>query len=253
MKNMSKSIEVLTKLMELGEVFTTDEAKRRLGLKESALYYHLRRLVEIGFLERIGKGKYLIKSNPNVSISPDAFLLASLLVKPGAIAYWSALNYYGLTEQIPSTIFIQTPRRTGISKFPNIKIVSVKPHKFFGLNEVKISEKIIKITDPEKTIIDCLDKPKYCGGLIEVAKALKNGSFDFDKMLNYVKKMENVAILKRLGFLCEKLGLGIEVKIERRYLRSYPLLDPTMPKVGEINPRWGLIINIPKNYLEELE
>jgi len=86
MKNMSRSIEVLTKLMELGEVFTTDEAKRRLGLKESALYYHLRRLVELGFLERTWRGRYLIKPNPNVSISPDAFLLASLLVKPSAIS-----------------------------------------------------------------------------------------------------------------------------------------------------------------------
>ena len=39
------------------------------------------------------------------------FIIGSLLVKSSAIAYRSALNYHGFTEQIPNTVLVQTTVR----------------------------------------------------------------------------------------------------------------------------------------------
>jgi len=253
-------MEVLTKLLELGEAFTIQEALDHLKIDKNLMKYYLKALSEAGFIKRIGKGIYAITSNPNEPPSVHEFILASLFVKPSAVAYWSALNYYGLTEQIPSITFVQTPRKRGYEKiveFNNrkFKIVTVKPSKFFGLNTAKIRRRKVNITDPEKTIVDCLDKPRYCGGIIEVVKALKNASFNQKKLLEYAQRMENKAILKRLGYISERLGLGLEEKIQlsNKDRRSFSLLDPTMPAKGEFDYKWGLLVNVPKDYWEELE
>ena len=44
------------------------------------------------------KGKYTL----------NGFIIGSLLVTPYSVAYWSALNFYGLTEQFPNTVFLRT-------------------------------------------------------------------------------------------------------------------------------------------------
>jgi len=253
-------MEVLAKLLELGEAFTIQEALDHLKIDRNLIKYYLKVLSEAGFIKRIGKGVYALTPDPKEPPSIHEFVLTSLFIKPSAIAYWSALNYYGLTEQIPNITFIQTPRKRGygrIVEFNNkkFKIVTVKPSKFFGLSTVKIGKRDVNITDPEKTVVDCLDKPKYCGGIIEVIKALKNASLNQEKLLRYVQRMGNKAILKRLGYISEQLGLGLEEKIQLsdKDRKNFSLLDPTMPARGKFNYKWGLLENVPEDYWEDLE
>ncbi|KUH34011.1 hypothetical protein APY94_03820 [Thermococcus celericrescens] len=253
-------MEVLKNLMKLGTAFTIQEAKETLGVNSTLLKYYLQELTRDGFLKRIYRGIYVITPNPGEPPSIDPFLLASLLVKPGAIAYWSALNYYGLTEQIPDTTFVQTPRKRGYSGVTDVngqrfKVVVVAPHKFFGLENIKIGGRNINVTEPEKTIIDCLDRPQYCGGIIEVIKALKNGGYNKKTLIEYAKRMRNTTILRRLGFVSEKLGLGLEEMIipPEGGFKGFPLLDPTMPPGGRFDRKWGLRINVPNDYWRNLE
>ncbi|GAI28915.1 unnamed protein product, partial [marine sediment metagenome] len=109
----------------------------------------------------------------------------------------------------------------------------------------------INITDKEKTIIDCLDKPQYCGGIIEVAKALKNNKYDRKKLENYAQRIGNSGVLRRLGYLCELLNK--KIKLPKLNTRNYLLLDPTMSKKGPKSAKWRLIINLDEKILGELE
>jgi len=67
--------------------------------------------------------------------------------------------------------------------------------------------------------------------------------------------MGNKAILKRLGYISEQLGLGLEEKIQLsdKDRKNFSLLDPTMPARGKFNYKWGLLGNVPEDYWEELE
>jgi len=252
--------EVLRRLSELGDVFTKKEAQEKLGITTRQLNYYLEALLREGFLRRVAKGIYTLSLEPGRASSPHEFVLGQLLVPSGAVAYWSALNYYGLTEQIPRTVFIQTPVKKGYRKLlivdgKGFKVIVVSPEKFFGISTIRLGRRKVRITDPEKTIVDCLDKPKYCGGIIEVFKALKNARLDHEKLLEYSERMKSRAVLKRLGFLGERLGLGIEkeIKLSEKDRRSFSLLDPSMPPEGSFNYRWGLRINVPDDYWEEVE
>jgi predicted transcriptional regulator of viral defense system len=181
--------------------------------------------------------------------------MASYLVEPYAISYWSALHHYGFTEQIPSTVFVQTTARKKKSRIAifgvNYQIVRVKEDKFFGIRKEWIEEAQVSITDKEKTIIDCLDKPHYAGGIIEIAKALKNSSLNYNQLAEYALQLDNFAVIRRLGYLCEKMGVPINLPPPRS--NKYLLLDPTMPAKGVNDPKWRLLINpdtIPPESLE---
>ncbi|MBI4526983.1 MAG: hypothetical protein HY695_24575 [Deltaproteobacteria bacterium] len=179
------------------------------------------------------------------------FLIAMELVSPAAVAYWSAVNHHGMTEQIPRTVFVATNHHVQKSIREtlgvNFQIVSVQPRKFFGIEKDWINEQPFSITDKEKTIIDGLDLPKYVGGVGEISKALAQSwqELNEEKLREYAVKIGNTAVGKRLGFLMEALGLG-NPEILRKTLSfgaGFSPLDPTLPKRGKYSRRWGLLIN----------
>ncbi len=252
-----RKIDVLTPLAKRGKIFTFEEALYVTGLSRGSLKKMIYRLEQSGAIERIEKGKYMIipLGAEKGKYTLDEFVIGSMLVKPYAIAYWSALHHYGLTEQIPNTIFIQTISRKKKQKMRifgvNYQIVKIKENKFFGYRKEWIEETQVYITDKEKTIVDCLDKPQYCGGIIEVAKALKQGDFSTRQLSAYAKKMRNSGILRRLGYLCDLLGL--KMPFQAVNVRNYLYLDPTMPKKGLKNAKWRLIVNMDEKMVGELE
>jgi predicted transcriptional regulator of viral defense system len=123
----------------------------------------------------------------------------------------------------------------------NYQIVRVKEDKFFGIRKEWIEETPVSTTDKEKTVIDCLDKPHNAGGIIEVAKAIKNSSLNYRQLMAYALRIDNFAVVRRPGYLCDKMDVPINLPSPRS--KKYLLLDPTMPAKGENDPKWRLVIN----------
>lgn len=173
------------------------------------------------------------------------------IISPAAIAYWSALNHHGMTEQLPRIVFIATnhPVRHPPEEILGVtfKIISLQPLKFFGIIQDWIDDRLFCITDKEKTIIDGLDLPKYIGGVGEIVKALTRTWTELDeaKLIDYATKIGNTAVTKRLGFLMEELGLGNPEALQKSasLSRGFSPLDPTLPRQGKHNRRWNLLIN----------
>lgn len=251
-----REIEAMKELRGIGETFTSREAIQRLGLEKGAFYYHLRRLQRDRLIKKVGRGRYqLTLSGEERAIDP--FVLSSLMIKESAIGYWTALNYYGLTEQMPRITYVQTPVRgdyKDLMKVRGIRAIIVSERKFFGFDEVVISGRVVRITTPEKTVADCLDRPKHCGGITEVVKGMKAG-IDINLVQEYVKRMNSGAALKRLVYLAHTLGIEMDnedkVLMEIRKIKGYPLLDPTQERGGKWSSRWGLILNVSSDSLEE--
>ena len=106
----------------------------------------------------------------------------------------------------------------------------------------------VRCSDLEKTIIDCLFKPNYAGGIVEITKAinLSREKISYEKLLKYVKQFNSQAVIKRLGFLLEILEINTNITDELRDLRSnsYAILDTELPKDGKYISRWRILQNI---------
>ncbi|MCD6411517.1 MAG: hypothetical protein J7L20_03720 [Thermoplasmata archaeon] len=170
-----------------------------------------------------------------------------MLVKPSAIAYASALDFHDLTTQVCYTMYIQTTTPVRVREFAigvRYRIVTVKPEKFFGLQTFITKDGMFRVTDPEKTIIDCLDKPIYGGGMDIIIEALEEygtEEYDKEKLVRYALRMKSQSLIARLGYLCDYLGIDIEVPEPK--LKGYVPLVPYLPKEGRRIRKWKIIDN----------
>jgi predicted transcriptional regulator of viral defense system len=235
--------------------FSIQDARRVLGHKESdPTRQFLERLQTKGWIKRIKRGRFAViplSSGEDRTPQLHEFIVAMELVTPATIAYWSALNHHGMTEQLPRTVFVATNhpvrRPPGEVLGLSYKIISLRPEKFFGVVKDWIDEMPFMVTDREKTIIDGLDLPQYVGGVAEIVKVLSIGwtILNESKLRKYAVKIGNSAVAKRLGFLMETLGVG-NVEALRKVVTLAPgfsSLDPTLPQHGKYNRRWGLLVN----------
>lgn len=250
-------IDILNKLARQGESFTFRDAQEIVGSDASTVKKLLSRFENKGLVQRIEKGKYIILplGAEKGHYTLHEFVIASLLVNPYCISYWSALHFYGFTEQIPNVVFVQTTAYKKVQEKEVLgiryKFVKVKKEKFFAVEDIWIENSKVNIAEREKTIVDCLDKPQYCGGIIEVAKALKHGTYEKRKLTRFAKQIGNSGVIRRLGFLSEYVGRPVKLPVIKA--RNYLYLDPTMPHKGEKNARWRLILNLDEKDLGSLE
>jgi predicted transcriptional regulator of viral defense system len=216
------------------------------------------RLLRKGWLTPLSRGTYLIaplEAGAEGRYSEHEFVIASHLIEPYYIGYWSALQYHGLTEQVPVTVFVVTTRHV-IDRSREIldsryRFVTVTEKKFFGFARVLIANSAVNVSDKAKTIADCLDHPEYCGGISEAAKALwaAREGVSVGDVAGIGFRMGNSAVLKRLGYLAELMGVEVPKDVldgmRGNIRKGYSLLDPLGKREGRHSSRWGLIVNVP--------
>jgi len=245
------------------KIFTYHDAVEIFGSNDRQLRELLSTLVKKGWLQRLEKGKYLIlplEAGSEGEWTEHEFVIASYLVEPYYIGFNSALNYYGYTEQISRTVYIASTRRKFKSthKISGVtyQLVQVAEHKFFGYRSVSINGYEINISEPEKTIVDCLDRIKHCASIEELGKALWYGreEIDFEKMAEYSVRNGNQAVNQRLGFLIDSLGIeskkALQILLKNQSSRYTPLDIWRDPK-GKHIKTWKIILNVPEKNLSQ--
>lgn len=270
-QNLKKSyvgIEMVRLLATEGDrIFSTDRARElgpRVGLKDAYLWealYHLRRN---GWIVSLRRGMYALSSTvPGVTLAHE-FEIAMALVDPAAISHWSALHHHGLTEQAPRRVFVLTTTEASVPRTRGAKakqdrrgflvgdttyqFVQVRPERFFGTDKVWIGEARVTITDPERTLLDGLTMPQYCGDFAEVLHAfeVRGTDLNLQRIIEYALKLD-AARAKRLGWVLEQQGVDPS-KLERLAalpIKGYRKLDPTGQRKGPCNTRWMIQENLP--------
>lgn len=221
-------------------------------------------LAKKGATYRIGRGKYAIIPADVLygrkSFVADPLVVISELMKDMEyyIAYQSAAHIHGIAEHVPFSTTVAVLKQKRSVKLGNTRIefVTLKKSKFFGFKEMKYSNVFLKVSDMEKTAIDCIDRQDLCGGISETARTLSNAlstdKMDLSKLLIYAKKLGNHALAQRLGFLLERLSKLNTYHVDQNILSNlerltgpyiYPL-DIAGTKKGRISEKWRIIENV---------
>lgn len=234
-------------------LFGFSDARKILRTSHSSVANVLYRLKRKNRIKEIEKGKYVL--SPAISglegyWSEDIFLVVDNLIDEYYIAFWSAMNYWDMTEQIPYTLFVATTKRKRDVEYSGqkIKFIFLAQNKFFGYIRKKIEKGTFAISSREKTILDGLSHPEYCGGLSEVAKSIWNSKdyLNWNKLLDFLKILDVSAVNRRLGYLLDVLDVKKDVqdKILQPF-SGFVWLDPSSEKECIMySKRWGLKINV---------
>jgi len=212
----------------------------------------LENLVQKKFLTRLERGKYCRSTFKNDMV------IGCFLTKDGAVAYWSALNLHGLTEQFSNTIFIQTTKQKEQKNLAGttFQFVKVKPTKITGIIKQGYGSNAFSMTDIEKTIIDCFDLPQYSGGYAELIRAFADTTLDVQKMIEYCKVVSSIAVTKRLACLSEileKEKFAPFLKYAKSVVnQAYTLFDPFGSDDGEFIKEWKIRLNISREQILDI-
>jgi predicted transcriptional regulator of viral defense system len=259
-KYISKqSSELLTWFRERDmNCFGNKEALRALpDSKESAVRELLSDMTKRGLLMRLKKGKYFIipYEQDSDSFMPDWHLAAECLVS-GAdyyIGYYSALQILDLITQpsLKEQIVVSKQFRPSILNIKNVpfQFIYHNENHFFGYKKTWIdSYNTVICSDLEKTLIDSLFNPASSGGIVEIAKAINvsKDQINFKRLLEYVKRFNSQAVVKRMGFLFDILEINTEIIAELQKLKTaaYVLLDTELPKAGKRISKWSIQQNL---------
>lgn len=234
-------------------VFTADDAKNILDSTDASAWNVLEGLKRKKRIQQIEKGKYLLvpaRAGYKGYWTEEAWVIVPSLIDTYYIGFWTAMNYWGMTEQIPRTVFVVTTKRKRGMEFGNqgFKFITLAKKKFFGYTEEKSNDIVFNISSKEKTIVDSLMHPEYCGGMAEVVKAMWTAreSVDWKGVLEMAKQVKVGVVLRRLGYLLSILGIqkNISSTIQKEKFTGYQFLDPLADKkrLG-YSDEFGLIIN----------
>jgi predicted transcriptional regulator of viral defense system len=238
--------------------FDYQQAKKALpNSKDSALRELLSKMTERGLLMRIKPGLFHIipYEEDAESYMPNWHLLSEQLVKNTNyyIGYYSALQIHQLITQpsLKEQIVVSTQIRPSKLEIKNICFQFIFHNKqhFFGIHKMWIDNyHKINCSNLEKTIIDCLFRPDYAGGIVEISKAifLSKEKINYNTLLTYTQQFQSQAVIKRLGFLLELLAIDTNISQELQKIKTKSIvsLDTELPKSGKIITRWSIQQNV---------
>lgn len=205
---------------------------------------------ELGFEREYLGNPYIVARELTISDHSDiqnnyylshgsAFELHQMVTQPSLVVYVSSLK-------------MMRPRIISGTEF---RFVKCKPDDLFGLTEIWVdkNEKVC-VSDLERTLLDGLKLPGYCGGMIEVAKAfsIKHDQINPQKIIDYAIRLNIGAVYRRLGYLMDLYQIGDQ--IHRDYLKTkltntYQLFDPDLSREGHHIMKWRLRLNISEDEL----
>jgi predicted transcriptional regulator of viral defense system len=216
-----------------------------------------------GALYRAGRGRYVVIPSDVLygrqTFVADPFqVVDELLQREGVteyyVAYQSAALVYGAADQLPQALLIALPgqRRPIALGRAEIIFVQVQRAKFFGNQEIRYHDALLRVSDREKTLLDCLDRFDLSGGMDEVVHTIGALLPEADpaRLLAYAPAMQNQALVHRLGYILETLATQQPVPAtlldglaDLVGLGVYPL-DPHGPAGGPIHARWRVRANL---------
>lgn len=217
----------------------------------------IRNLIRKGWLTRLVGGRYMLlppEHGPENLGENNPIALAAAAAEPSYIGWWSAAAFHGFTTQKPMTVTVavlrQMPART--IEGTEVRFIKIEPRKFSGFSSYDVYGRKAAISDPEKTVIDCIDRPDLSGGPAELARIVYSAmsEIDHDKLVSAALAMKSIAMLQRLGFLTELVGKPLPEELRQKLRSAIPKSTRSnfgrkKRKDGDIGyvAAWGLFVH----------
>ena len=259
-----REANLVTGLYEVGKpVFTLNDASELTGLTGQSLKNMVHRLANKGIVIRLKSGLYAVvpfELGQTKEYMPNPYVVAKAIAQQQLkgteecyISHASAMGLHQMITQPLFIVYVTTNRQ--VKSNPTVlgteyRFVTAQKKHFFGLKKLWVDKsQMVYVSDIEKTVLDGLKMPEYCGGISEAAKGfwIKRDKIKIAKLIDYAERMDIGAVYRRLGFLLETYDVATTSELERlqrKLTKTYTLVDPTLPKGGNYLSRWRLRLNV---------
>jgi predicted transcriptional regulator of viral defense system len=245
--------------------FTLADAQQITGLSSHLASSLLHKAARRGVVSRLKPGVFVIvppELGSATDYAGDPYLAARRLAgdAPCFISHASAMEIHRMVTQPQLIVFASSPKRIRSRTLhgTDFRFIFIKSKHYFGTTKHwATKQESVEISDLERTVIDGLRQPEYCGGVAEVAKGLwmRHQDMQATKLVDYALRLGIGAVIRRLGYLLELYVIAPEselARLRKALTATYVPLDPMLPKEGPHLRRWRLQLNITRQELETI-
>lgn len=192
-------------------VFTVEDVDTFYNNKDSARSA-IKRLRKEGMVEKIRNNMYTCISGETGAPVADRFQIASHITPTSYISHHTAMEYYGITDQVFYDVYVSSEtsfRDFAFGGYTYRYIASKNPE---GIENPPYSGGIA-VTDMERTIVDSIKDMDKIAGIEEVMQDIESVQRMQEKrLLKYLELYQNQFLYQKLGYLLwehkEKMGLS---------------------------------------------
>ncbi len=209
-KNVVMKMRRYERILTL-KVFNVEDVYKLTGNMNTAKSM-IRNLLLFGYIKRVKHNLYVVCNIEFKNTIPDQYMIASKIKNDAYISYHSALEYYGVKNQVFYEVYVSTEKRFTNFEFEGISYKYINSKYNFGI----VQDDKVRITDKERTFIDCIDKTELAGGNEELIMCLELfGKLDGNKILEYLAKYNSNKLYNKVGFFLElyKENYGVEQSV----------------------------------------
>ncbi len=243
---------------QANDVFSLEEMARALAIGEKAALARLKYHRQRGRVKSVSKGIYA-SVPPGVDaggFQPDRYLTVTA-VRPDAIfSYHAALELLGAAHSDWSECTVFTRRRRSPLSLGSVRIrflhhppaLQRKGKERFGTQPVNHGRQTLRVTGPERTLLDGLRQPGLAGGLEELFESAAGfRTLDLKLTRRLLEAYDEKALWAAAGWFLEKYRN--EFSVSEDYLASLEARRPKSPQYlprsergGIMLSRWNLIV-----------
>jgi predicted transcriptional regulator of viral defense system len=221
-------------------------------------------LVRKGWLQRLRRGTYLLnpsRHGPEALPDTDPFRIGSRLVEPYYFGFATAAELEGLFPQASRVYYLVTTARwkPGKDLAERFRVVRVLPARFFGTQVLSRRGMALTVSDPERTVLDCLHRPEFAGGMAGVSQifAFAKPKLNWSRLGGYLDRFGSRSLAQRTGYIAERIRPSVRPPDSwaRRFRAAtdepfIPLGPPsTYGRRGSRDLDWHVIENVPREHL----
>lgn len=234
------------------EVFTFNQAYKFASTSKASLSRLLNKYINQNKILKIRDGLYYIVPFGQDTVTPNPYKVAASLTSDYYLAYHTALELHGSAYTTFNSKYVAASKPFKPFSCRSVTYQSVKPLNNdikTGIIEMTMNSLAVKVSDRERTVIDCLDRLNYSGGIEETVKSLHNfPSVNFDKLFKYLKKLNRKILFSKTGWMLQLLKEQWNVEDKfliklRKNLSKRPMY--LVKREGEkykFNSEWNLMV-----------
>ena len=150
---------------------------------------------------RVKMNLYAVTDLATLRCAANKYEIASHIADYGYVAYHSAMEYHGHGHQLFNEVSVITPYAFRAFEFEGLTYIRRQPTISEGV-VTPLLNSMVRVTDLERTMVDCIDRMKYAGGLEELLNNLSSITYvDESRLLHYLSAYQKAYLYQKTGFL----------------------------------------------------
>lgn len=208
----------------------------------------LQRLVKSGKAVSIRRGMYTCISPETGAPIANKYQIASALSEDAAVSCHTAMEYYGLTDQVFYDVYVSSSSPFSSFEFDGITYHFVKSSFEDGITDLPYSGGV-RVTDIERTVIDSIKEMNHIAGTEEVIENITGVKhLSESRMIKYLELYDNQFLYQKCGYIlfeCSK-DIGLNQKFfsacKEHIGKSKRYLVTDKRLAGRFDKEWGLVV-----------